>query len=110
GERHSDAPRGLRIALGSVPRALLVAALDVANARVVEGVVGREIRSAGDAEYGVDTLSLQAFHDCLDRSQSEPPFKVSEIDSAQARAPAGKASLPAGFQAPGSLLAASRPW
>jgi len=45
-----------------------------ALSRVVQGVVGREVRAAGDAEYGVDTLSLQAFHDCLNRSQSEPPF------------------------------------
>ena len=49
-------------------RALLVAAEDVPDAGVVERVVGREVRAAGDAEYGVDTFSLETFHDGVNRS------------------------------------------
>ena len=41
GERHADRARRLRVALGGVAGALLVAALHVADAGVVERVVGR---------------------------------------------------------------------
>ena len=68
GERHADLARGLRVALGRVARALLVAALDVADARVVERVVGREVGAAGDAEDVLDALGLEALHDCVDGS------------------------------------------
>jgi hypothetical protein len=56
-----------------VTGSLLVAAEDVAHPAVVEGVVGGEVRAAGDAEYGVDTLSLETFHDGVDRSHARAP-------------------------------------
>ena len=50
----ADPPGGLRVPGGGVPRALLVAHEDVAHERgVVERVVGREDRAAGDAEDDV---------------------------------------------------------
>jgi len=46
--------------------ARLVSHEDVPDAGVVEGVVGREVRAAGQAEYDVDTLGLEAFHQGID--------------------------------------------
>jgi hypothetical protein len=79
-----------------VARALLVAAEDVADAGVVQRVVGREVRAAGDAEYGVDTFSLETFHDGVDRSHgAQPPFLDSPLPNVVASndgpSPAGDA-------------------
>ncbi len=53
----------------------LVAHEDVADAAVDEGVVRREVRAAGIAEYDVDTLGLQALHDGIDCAHRfRPPF------------------------------------
>jgi hypothetical protein len=49
-------------------RTLLVAALDVAHARVVERVVRRKIGPARNPEYVLDALGLEAFHDGVDCS------------------------------------------
>jgi hypothetical protein len=68
GEGHADLPRGLRIPLGRMSRALLVTALDVANAGVIQSVVGRQVRAAGNSEYVLDALRLEAFHDGVDGS------------------------------------------
>jgi hypothetical protein len=45
-----------------------VAALDVADARVVEGVVGGQVGSTRDPEYVLDALGLEALHDGVDGS------------------------------------------
>ena len=75
-ERDPDLAGRLRVALGRVPGALLVAAQDVADAGVVERVVGGEVRAAGDAEYGVDALGLQALHDRVDCPHALASFTV----------------------------------
>ena len=49
-------------------RALLVTALNVADAGVVQSVVGRQVRAAGNPEYVLDALRLEAFHDGVDGS------------------------------------------
>jgi len=49
-----------------VAAARLMADEDVADPRVVEGVVGREVRPSGVAEYDVDALRLEALHDGID--------------------------------------------
>ena len=59
-------PDRLRVALGGVPAAGLVAYEDVPDPRVDERVVGREVRAAGVAEYDVDAFGLEAFHDGVD--------------------------------------------
>src|ERR671915_546881 len=46
----------------------LVAGLDVPDAGVVEGVVGRQVRPAGDPEDVIHALGLEALHDGVDRS------------------------------------------
>ncbi len=46
----------------------LVAHEDVADAGVDESVVRRQVGSAGEAEYDVHTLCLQALHDGFDRA------------------------------------------
>ncbi len=46
----------------------LVAHEDVADAAVDERVVGGKVGSAGEAEYDVHTLRLQALHDGIDRT------------------------------------------
>jgi hypothetical protein len=51
-----------------VAGALLVAALHVPDAGVVERVVGGKVGAARDPEYVLDTLSLEAFHDGVDGS------------------------------------------
>ena len=57
GERDADAAGRLGVALGRVARALLVAAQDVPDARVVEGVVGRK-----EAPPGIpNTVSTPSF-------------------------------------------------
>jgi hypothetical protein len=56
--------------------ASLVAHEDVADPRVVQGVVGRDVRAAGQAEYDVDTLRLQAFHQGVDRPHARSPLSV----------------------------------
>ena len=68
-----DLPGRLGVALGRVAGALLVPAQDVADAGVVERVVGGEVRAAGDAEYGVHALGLEAFHDRVDCPHPLPP-------------------------------------
>ena len=68
GERHAHPTGRLRVALGRVAGALLVAALDVADAGVVERVVGGEVGAAGDPEYVLDALGLEALHDGVDGS------------------------------------------
>ena len=72
GERHPDPARGLRVALGGVAGALLVTALDVAHARVVERVVGGQVGAARDPEYVLDALGLEALHDGVDCSHAAP--------------------------------------
>jgi hypothetical protein len=51
-----------------VARALLVAALDVPQAGVVERVVGGQVRAPRNAEYMLDALGLEALHDGVDGS------------------------------------------
>jgi hypothetical protein len=64
-ERDADLARRLRVALRRVACALLVTAEDVPDARVVERVVGRQVRATGYAEDRFDALRLQAFHYCV---------------------------------------------
>ena len=59
-ERDPDPARGLRVALGRVPRALLVARLDVGDVGVVERVVGGQVGAAGDPEDVLDALGLES--------------------------------------------------
>ena len=60
GHTDAHAAGSERVALSGVAAGLLVAHEDVANlARVHQRVVGRQNRSAGDSEDGVDTGSLQ---------------------------------------------------
>ena len=59
GEGDADPARGLGVALGGVAAALLVADLDVLEVGVVERVVERQARPAGDPEYVLDPLGLQ---------------------------------------------------
>jgi hypothetical protein len=61
-EGDADAPGRLGVALGRVAAAGLVAHEDVADASVVEGVVGGQVRAAGQAEDDLDALGLQALH------------------------------------------------
>ena len=84
GERHAHAPAGLRVALGRVAGALLVAALDVADAGVVERVVGGKVGAARDPEYVLDALGLEAFHDGVDCSH----------DGSSSFLKSGRSSLP----------------
>ena len=72
GQRHAHLARGLGVALGRVAGALLVAALDVAQPGVVQRVVGGEVGAARDAEYVLDALGLEAFHDGVDCSHAAP--------------------------------------
>ena len=65
GEGDADLARGLGVALGRVPAALLVAHLDVAELGVDQGVVGGQVGAAGDAEDVFDTLGLEALHQCV---------------------------------------------
>jgi hypothetical protein len=51
-----------------------VAHEDVTDAGVHEGVVGRKVRAAGEAEYDVHTLRLQALHDGIDRTHVTTSF------------------------------------
>ncbi len=70
----ADLAGRLGVALGGVAAAGLVADEDVADAGVVEGVVGGEVGAAGQPEYDVDTLGLQAFHQGVDCTHAAPPF------------------------------------
>src|SRR5205807_9362937 len=80
-ERDADLARRLRVALSGVAGALLVAAENVADARVVERVVGWEVRASGDAEYGLNALGLHAFHDRVDCPHCAlPPFLCFGVD------------------------------
>src|SRR5918992_474985 len=54
------------VAPGRVAGALLVAALDVADAGVVERVVGGQVCPARDAEHMLHALGLEALHDRVD--------------------------------------------
>ena len=65
-ERDADFAGRLRVALGGVPAAGLVADEDVADAAVDERVVGREVGAAGQAEDDIDALRLQTFHQGID--------------------------------------------
>ena len=67
-KRDADLAGRLGVALGRVAAAGLVAHEDVADPRVDEGVVGREVGAAGRPEYDVDALCLQALHHGIDRS------------------------------------------
>ena len=60
-ERDPDPAGGLRVALGGVAGALLVARLDVGHVGVVERVVGGQVGAAGDAEDVLDPLGLECF-------------------------------------------------
>ena len=103
-ERHADLAGRLRVALGGVTAAGLVADEDVADAGVVERVVGREVRAAGEAEYDVDTFCLQAFHQCVDCTHSVRLLSglVTAERAAAAPRTRGKLSLPVGFSLGGS--------
>ena len=57
----------------------LVAHEDVADARVDERVVGREVGAAGEAEYDVHTLRLQAFHHGIDRTHSTDLLPITRM-------------------------------
>ena len=65
GEGDADPPGRLGVALGGVAAALLVADLDVVEVGVDEGVVGRQVGPAGDAEDVLDTLGLEDLHQCV---------------------------------------------
>ena len=83
-------PVALRVALGGVAAAGLVAHEDVADAGVDERVVGREVRAAGEPEYDVDTLCLQALHHGVDRSScARPPLHEESRDTEQRAARPG---------------------
>ena len=71
GRRDADADLAghLRVALGRVAGALLVADQDVAHLRVVERIVGREDGTAGDAEEYFDADPLQGLHQRLGSGQ-----------------------------------------
>ena len=94
-ERHADLAGRLRVALGRVAAARLVADEDVADAGVVERVVGGEVGAAGEAEYDVDTLGLQAFHQSVDcthrvRLLSQSARRCGRLHgAAQSRGPGG---------------------
>ena len=89
--------RGLGVALRRVPSSLLVAALDVADAGVVEGVVGRQIGPAGNSEHVLDALGLEALHDGVDGAHgTRAPFR----SEGAARARAAKIESTSGFSAP----------
>jgi hypothetical protein len=104
GERNSDLPRRLRVALRSMAGALLVTALDVPQAGVVERVVGGQVRAARNAEYMVHALGLEAFHDGVDGSHDGAgPFGV---EVATGRAASEKASLTVAFRAHSGFPAA----
>ena len=68
GERNTDTAARLGVALRGVAGALLVPALHMADAPVVERVVGREVGAARDPEYVLDALGLEALHDGVDGS------------------------------------------
>ena len=73
-ERDADLAGRLRVALGGVAAAGLVAHEHVADAGVEEGVVGGEVRAAGEAEDDVDALRLQAFHHGINRAHAPTSF------------------------------------
>ncbi len=69
--------------------ARLVADEDVPDAGVIEGVVGGKVGAAREAEYDVDTLCLQTFHQSVNcthialasfrsivRAQRDPPVQA----------------------------------
>ena len=66
-ERHADLAGRLRVALGGVSRALLVARLDVLEVGVVDRVVRRQVRAAGDPEDVLDPFGLECFAECVGR-------------------------------------------
>ena len=68
GEGDAHAAARLGVALGRMSRPRLVAAEDVAQAAVVEGVVGRQVGTPREAEYRVDALGLEALDDGIDSS------------------------------------------
>ncbi len=68
GEGDADPARGLGVALGRVPAALLVAHLDVAEVGVDERVVGGQVGPAGDPEDVLDALGLEGLHQCVSGS------------------------------------------
>jgi hypothetical protein len=74
GQADADLARRLRVTLGGVPAARLVAHQDMADAAVEQGVVGGDVRAAGKAEYDVDALRLQALHHGIDRPHSFTPL------------------------------------
>ena len=59
-ERDADLARGLRVALGGVSGALLVARLDVLEVGVVDRVVRGQVGAAGDPEDVLDPSALSA--------------------------------------------------
>ena len=70
GEADADLARRLRVALGRVAAARLVADEHVLDARVVQRVVGRQVGAARVAEYDVHALGLEAVHDGVDGSHA----------------------------------------
>ena len=95
GERDADLAGRLRVALGSVSAAGLVAHEDVADAAVDERVVGGKVGAPGEAEYDVHTLRLQALHDGIDRTHVTTSSQQNEAG-------------PSGRQEQVSLVAAAR--
>jgi hypothetical protein len=51
-----------------VPTAGLVPDQDVPDTPTDEGVVGRQVRTAGEAEDDIHALRLQTFHYCIHRA------------------------------------------
>ena len=80
-----------------------------------ERVVGREVGAAGQAEYDVDALRLQALHDGIDRAHALPPLPGSgegfELDTAKRAAGGGsRASVAIPFRVRDPPIAARRGW
>ena len=82
-ECHADLAGCLGVALSGVAGALLVAAEDVPDARVVERVVGGQVGATGNPEYGRDPFGLQAFHHGVDRSHSSVPLSEKVLSASR---------------------------
>jgi hypothetical protein len=70
-ERHTDLAGRLGVALGGVAATGLVAHQHMADAGVIERVVGGQVGATGEAEYDIDALGFKALHhgiDCTHRA------------------------------------------
>ncbi len=76
----TDLAGRLRVTGSRMATACLVPDKDVANARVHERVVGREIRATGVTEYDLDTLRLKALHHGINCSHCARPPSLSKVD------------------------------